>query len=420
MNNRHLKYWACQIVGWGFWCVVGLYLTFIVYGDSFRQVYSNNAEDLQVAKQKYFYSMIIFLVSAIAVTHALRYILKKIRWERFSFNRLLLIFVISTLLSGTAFYKLTMYAESIFGVSLESFRNKMRLENALELEKQVGLDTIAYYKLPTPVLSATQLSTIKQIQKTTKYTRTNNGEWQVKDSSDVGIIYQCVILCSLWLLIYLIWHYIENNRSYQIDRIKLEATVKELELKTIKAHVNPHFIFNSLNSIRALVDENPERARTAITRLSNLLRSSMHASESNDTVPLSKEILIVKDYLALEKIRFEDRLQINWNIEEDSNQQQVPPMMLQTLVENAIKHGISKQIHGGTVTIKSNFVQSHYELLVANTGTLGKNDYSGFGIASTINRLQLLYNAHAKFKIEQLNPNTVQVTVILPVQLANA
>ncbi|MCG7860112.1 histidine kinase, partial [Flavihumibacter sediminis] len=99
-------------------------------------------------------------------------------------------------------------------------------------------------------------------------------------------------------------------------------------------------------SIRALIDENPSRARDAITELSNILRSSMQ-SEKSETVPLEKELNIVRDYLALEHIRFEDRLKVEYQIDEDTLDQPIPPMMLQTLVENAIKHGIGKQMKGG-------------------------------------------------------------------------
>ena len=114
-------------------------------------------------------------------------------------------------------------------------------------------------------------------------------------------------LLFIWNLIYYIFHYVERNRRQEVDTLKLQSLVKELELKTIKSHINPHFIFNALNSIRALVDENPERARTAITELSNILRSSMQA-EKLETVPLERELDIVKDYLALEQMRFEERL----------------------------------------------------------------------------------------------------------------
>jgi two-component system, LytTR family, sensor kinase len=220
-----------------------------------------------------------------------------------------------------------------------------------------------------------------------------------------------------WTLIYYFYHYIEKSRKQQFDTLKLEALVKELELKTIKAHINPHFIFNALNSIRALIDENPSRARTAITELSNILRSSMQA-EKLETVTFEKELNIVKDYLALEHIRFEDRLRIEYDIDEDTLNQPIPPMMLQTLVENAIKHGISKQVSGGSVKITSDFKDAFHELVIQNTGRLnGEMNGDGFGLSSTKNRLQLLFGEKANFNIKEINGNTVEATVLIPVDI---
>lgn len=219
----------------------------------------------------------------------------------------------------------------------------------------------------------------------------------------------------IWNCIYYIYHYVQKSRRQQVDTLKLETLVKELELQTIKSHINPHFIFNALNSIRALIDENPLRARDAITELSNILRSSMQADKL-ETVPFERELNIVKDYLALEHIRFEDRLRIEYDIDEDTLDQPVPPMMLQTLVENAIKHGISKQMGGGTVKIISDFKFDHHELVVQNTGHLNASFNSdGFGLASTQNRLQLLFGEKANFTIKEINGNTVEAKVVLPV-----
>ena len=190
--------------------------------------------------------------------------------------------------------------------------------------------------------------------------------------------------------------------------------VKELELKTIKAHINPHFIFNALNSIRALVDENPGRARTAITELSNILRSSM-AADKVETVPLEKELGIVKDYLALEQIRFEERLDVKMQIDDNTLVYPVPPMMLQTLVENAIKHGISQDIKGGKIEIISTLNNNSHQLLIRNTGHLnGHASNEGFGISSTRNRLQLLYGDKASFNINDIDTNKVEAKVLLP------
>jgi len=220
-----------------------------------------------------------------------------------------------------------------------------------------------------------------------------------------------------WVLIYYFYHFIAKSRRQQMDTLQLESLIKELELKTIKAHINPHFIFNSLNSIRALIDENPSRARTAITELSNILRSSMQVDKA-ETVSFEKELNIVKDYLALENMRFEDRLKVEYEIDEDTLDQQVPPMMLQTLVENAIKHGISKHIRGGVIKIISDYKNQYHELAVQNTGSLnGGLNTEGFGLSSTQNRLGLLYGDRASFEIRQVTPSIVEARVLIPVQM---
>lgn len=248
--------------------------------------------------------------------------------------------------------------------------------------------------------------------------------FSLKDSNSLKIsllnevtrnVINSFFLLLIWNLIYYTYHYVERNRKQELNTLKLQSMVKELELKTIKSHINPHFIFNALNSIRALVDENPARARTAITELSNILRSSMQA-EKLETVPLEKELNIVKDYLALEKMRFEERLNIEMDIDEDTLHQPVPPMMLQTLVENAIKHGISKKISGGMIRIVSDYVGENHELLVQNSGQLnGYINSDGFGIRSTQDRLNLLYQGKAKFDIKNLTSEIVESKIIMPV-----
>jgi LytS/YehU family sensor histidine kinase len=140
-------------------------------------------------------------------------------------------------------------------------------------------------------------------------------------------------------------------------------------------------------------------------------------AENIETVPLTRELDIVKDYLALEHIRFEDRLKVEYDIDENTLNQPVPYMMLQTLVENAIKHGISKNLKGGTVTIISDFKGDHHELIVRNTGRLnGGINKEGFGLQSTSNRLGLLFGNNADFAIQDLNDNIVEAKVRIPVQ----
>ncbi len=218
----------------------------------------------------------------------------------------------------------------------------------------------------------------------------------------------------IWISVYMLWHYIEFSNLEAINKIKLESLIKELELKTIKSQINPHFIFNALNSIRALVDENPTRARQAITELSNILRSSIQADKVEITT-LEKELTIVKDYLALEYIRFEDRLQVIYEVDATSLHNKVPPMMLQTLVENAIKHGLSKQPGVCQIKIISKFEDDKHLLLVQNTGILEKVEKDGFGLQSTRERLNILYKGSAEFEIYQDAPNQVTAKLKIPI-----
>lgn len=221
----------------------------------------------------------------------------------------------------------------------------------------------------------------------------------------------------IWNSMYLMYHYIIINQQQQIDTLKLKAHVKELELKTIKTHINPHFIFNALNGIRAMVDENPQRARTAITELSNILRSSINIDKS-ETVPLTEELNIIKDYLALEQMRFEDRLMVQYDIEDKTTSQPVPPMMLQMLVENAIKHGISHEINGGLVKLSASLADNILDLRVENTGQLKEQQQGGgFGIMSIRERLKLMYGNNALFDVKQSSPHTVMAILKLPVTL---
>ena len=191
--------------------------------------------------------------------------------------------------------------------------------------------------------------------------------------------------------------------------------LKDLEIQAIQSTINPGFIFNALLSIQKLIEEDANRARTAVTELSNILRFGLQSGKK-DTISFFKELENVHDYLALENMRFEDRLKIEYKIDENTLSLPVPPMMLQTLVENAIKHGINKQILGGVVRIISTINNNFHELSVENTGYLnGQSSAEGFGLSSTTNRLSLLYGNKAKFEIKQAAPSLVEAKVLIPV-----
>lgn len=344
-------YWIFQAVGWGLFALINIF-----FNQQFEQLNSPESRELVFTR------LGVFVLLGLVLTHVMRYVI--IRWN-----------VLQKKLE-------TQISQFVFLTALFSM-----LGSFIDMKVLIYLDML--------------------IKKEQEFR--NNFFLLVLNGAFYFFIYFFI-----WNLIYFMYHYVAKSRKQQLDTLQLEALVKELELKTIKAHINPHFIFNSLNSIRALVDENPQRAREAVTELSNILRSSMQADKV-EMVPFERELNIVKDYLALENMRFEDRLRIEYQIDEDTLDQPVPPMMLQTLVENAIKHGISKQINGGVVRIVSDFKDNYHELSVQNTGYLnGHASSEGFGLSSTTNRLNLLYGDKAKFEIRQLTPSLVEAKVLIP------
>lgn len=313
--------------------------------------------------QYYFHTVFCEAITGLLISHLMRAVIKESKLLQLSLQKQILWIMLITFIFGLLYSSVVVVAESNLGWEPEYFRG-----------------TTFQYKLARTALGG-------------------------------GLFF------TIWSLIYVAYHYVANTQTQRLNQAKLEALVKELELKTIKAHINPHFIFNALNSIRALIDENPERARTAVTELSQLLRSSMSA-DKYELVPLEQELNLVKNYLTLEQIRFENRLRVSLDIDEDTMRQMVPPMMLQTLVENAIKHGISKEVQGGNIEILSDFVGDHHEIVVRNTGSLlADRQTEGFGLNSTKSRLELLFGSKASFDISNVNGNQVQARVTLPISV---
>lgn len=216
-----------------------------------------------------------------------------------------------------------------------------------------------------------------------------------------------------WSIVYFTYNYFERyNKS-----LKLEASVKEIELSNLKSQLNPHFIFNALNSIRALVDENPDKAKMAINQLSNILRNTL-VTEKRGLTKFGDELKVVRDYLGLESIRFEERLKTDFDIDPASKNFLVPPLMVQTLVENGVKHGISKLTEGGVIQLKTKVERGKLSIRIRNSGqyhaTNGHKRRGGLGLVNTSQRLKLLYGEDAYFAISNEKDNFVLTEIIIP------
>jgi two-component system LytT family sensor kinase len=218
----------------------------------------------------------------------------------------------------------------------------------------------------------------------------------------------------LWTLTYHLFQYWERSLLIEKEKYQLEAAAKENAYTNLKNQLNPHFLFNSLNSIRTLVDANPKLAKDAIYQLSSLLRSSLQTGKQK-TIALKDELETVKHYLAIEAIRFDERLQFTLDISNDVLDCQVPPMMLQTLVENCVKHGISNLKNGGEILLKAYIEKNQLQISIINSGQyMPKHNQEGIGIANTRERLKILYDEKAIITIGNKNHNHVETNITIP------
>lgn len=222
-----------------------------------------------------------------------------------------------------------------------------------------------------------------------------------------------------WHAVYFSVHYFDYYNRAEFGRLSREAVIKDYELRALKSQMNPHFIFNSLNTIRALIDEDPQKAQTAVTQLSNLLRYSLLV-DKKVTVPLEEELQVVNDYLELESLRYEERLSVKMSIAPETLYLKIPPLMVQTLCENGIKHGIAKLKQGGIISVSSCLEDSHLVIDIRNSGYIPEDeedtDDGGVGVKNTTQRLALLYGSDASFELFNVSKDTVSAKVLIPLR----
>tara|TARA_B110000046_G_scaffold96145_1_gene103765 strand:- start:938 stop:1993 length:1056 start_codon:yes stop_codon:yes gene_type:complete len=223
------------------------------------------------------------------------------------------------------------------------------------------------------------------------------------------------MLFFIWNLIYFAYIFFQRYRTEEIKNLKLEAASNEYELRRLRDQMNPHFIFNAMNTIRALIDEDPKKAKKAVTQLSNVLRSSLQTGKQ-ELIPLEKEIQIVRDYLEIEKARYEERLVVELNVDSASISVKIPPLILQTIVENCIKHGIAKLPKGGTIRVETKKHEDHVDIDIINDGQFDPSDKSdsSLGLENTRNRLDLSFGKSAWLTIGNLDETRVRTQIHLP------
>jgi two-component system LytT family sensor kinase len=223
-----------------------------------------------------------------------------------------------------------------------------------------------------------------------------------------------IFMTCAWMAIYVAVQWYRRYRQAQMREMESQLSLQKAELRALQAQVNPHFLFNSLNTIRGAVGENPEQAQNMITSLSNLFRRSLR-SDGAQMIPLAEEMAAVSDYLALESARYEERLRVRLEVDQDVEQFPVPAMMIQTLVENAIKHGISRIPEGGIVSIRGALEKHSLIVEIENTGTLEEPGRHGThtGLTNTRERLRLLCGSEATLTLVQRS-GKVAAKIVIP------
>lgn len=219
----------------------------------------------------------------------------------------------------------------------------------------------------------------------------------------------------VWIIIYYLYHILDRNRIISQQKLIVENIAKTSELELLKSQLNPHFLFNALNSIKALVLIDTEKAREAIIKLSELLRFTLNY-EKTPLINLSDEIDEVVKYLELEKIRFGDRLDVSIDLQAETLDAKVPPALILTLAENAIKHGITQLPDGGIIEIKSSANSHTLKVEVSNTGELKESGTKGIGLKNSSKRLHNLFGEKAELLLQTKSPNKVSVSIIYPLK----
>jgi hypothetical protein len=208
-----------------------------------------------------------------------------------------------------------------------------------------------------------------------------------------------------WLFIYVAVH---ARRRH--DALTLVA--RDAQLRSLRAQLNPHFLFNCLNSVRSLIIENPERASAMVTGLAEILRYSL-TSDRYDTVPLVEEMRVIDEYVGLERMRFEERLRVEQSVEPAAREARVPPMLVHTLVENAVKHGIARLPQGGVVRLDARVRDGLVTIVVTNSGRFAPPaNHTGHGLRNATERLRLLYGPAASLTIGEHDRHTVAVLTL--------
>jgi two-component system LytT family sensor kinase len=240
--------------------------------------------------------------------------------------------------------------------------------------------------------------------------RAGHPPWEIihEGFSDQITIYLAIVIAAYG------YQYFENRRKQEVERAEFQRALAASELQSLKSQLHPHFLFNTLHGISTLIDTNRPAAKTMILRLSRLLRLVLD-HDSLDLVPLRDEVRFVREYLDLERMRLDARLTVDWLIDRRVESVLVPQLILQPLIENALRYGVACFREGGWIKLSAHLTDAKLEICVSNSsgGDRTSGNGTGIGLRNTTARIKYLYSDEATFTFTDTN-GIATATIILP------
>lgn len=350
-----MSYWICQLGGWGLFTLLKIFAT------------------VQAADAPWLSTTIAYVLlhaAGLGFTHGLRGFMRRHRWSE----------------SGT--------------------------------RKLVWRGIAASLILAVPLAVATSLSPVGMVESPTRPDIHLPWAPHVNLLPELALLVNFInwaFLLMVWLVIYFTTLTIRRHQAAALRQSELARALQHAELRLLKSQLNPHFLFNALNTVRALIAEDPAKAQRGVTRLANTLRYTLGAGQ-HELVSFERELEMVSDFLELEKMRFEDRLTIEREVAADAGSSQIPAMLLQTVVENAIKHGIAELPAGGLLRIRADLRDGALIVQVENPRppTQGRASGEGTGLRNAEERLRLLFDAGASLELDLSQPAMATTRIRIP------
>jgi hypothetical protein len=246
----------------------------------------------------------------------------------------------------------------------------------------------------------------------------NNGGFMLRsETSPFLIVHQAFAdLVTIYIATVLAAHtynYVERVRKQELERSEFQEALAASELHALKMQLHPHFLFNTLHGISTLIETDGKGAQAMIVKLSSLLRIALEHSGS-DLIPLHDELKFIREYLDIEQMRFGTRLTVTWSIDQGTLKSLVPQLVLQPLVENAIRHGVASSRESSWIEIASKSSASGVELSIRNSIGAARPKGIGVGLRNTRARLKYLYSDEATFSFAMNEDQTAAATLVLP------